>query len=203
MAAADNNVRPWRHDRALTARRARSSGLARLLLSLLELLHVDRKLLVLFAASLMPACIIPVGPEWQDPPGEENRPPHFLLDSDPVAGAEVGTLTTKTFRFSVTDPNANDETLFLRWIENYTQGGSVQHIVSVMNPRVSNNRPPQPTMEEISCLLLQPGVSEHRLKVVVSDREFMVDDPSNPFAVKEGGLIDSIDWTLNLPCPLQ
>ena len=88
MAAADKNVRPRRQVPAVTARGARRSGLARLLLQLLELLQLDRKLLLLFAASLMPACIIPVGPNWQDPAGELSVPPHFV-DSDPFEGAAI------------------------------------------------------------------------------------------------------------------
>ena len=75
MAAADTNVRPGRQAPAANARGARRSRLARLLLQSLELLQLDRKLLLLLASSLMPACIIPIGPDWQDPPGERNRRP--------------------------------------------------------------------------------------------------------------------------------
>ena len=73
MAVADTNVRPRRQAPVVTARGVRGSGLARLLLQLLELLQLDRKLFLLLAASLTPACIIPVGPNWQDPPGERER----------------------------------------------------------------------------------------------------------------------------------
>src|SRR5512138_2536925 len=124
MAAADNNVRPWRQRFAATARRARPSPLARLLLLPLELFQLDRKLLLLFAASLMPACIIPVGPEWQDPSGEKNLSPQ-IVGWAPVIGTDVvptddNGIATAKFTITVTDPNPGDK-LFFKWIANYRE----------------------------------------------------------------------------------
>src|SRR6188768_803163 len=116
MAAADNNVRPWRQVPASTSRRARRSGLARLLLQLLELLQLDRKLLLLLAASLMPACIIPVGPDWQDPPGEKNLPPKIVRTEPPFIGPPV---VDGKFTVFVTAPNG--DALFFKWFANFSQ----------------------------------------------------------------------------------
>src|SRR5262245_24510646 len=117
MAAADNNVRPWRQVPAATSRRARRSALARLLLQLLELLQPDRKLLLLLAASLMPACIIPVGPDWQNPRGEPNQPPQIVMTT-PESGSHFGAEGSAKFTIIVSDANVR-EPLFLKWLEDY------------------------------------------------------------------------------------
>ena len=68
MTVADTNVRPAWRGNATTARRTGGSLLACLLLYFRKhLTKLDRKpLLLLLAASLTPACIIPVGPEDLD-----------------------------------------------------------------------------------------------------------------------------------------
>ena len=78
---------------AQSARAAGRSALARLLLFVLD--HVsklDRKLLLLLVASPMSACIIPVGPEFQDPPGVPDSPP-FLWMASPDEGTTVMSAT--------------------------------------------------------------------------------------------------------------
>src|SRR5262245_11346724 len=111
--APDSNVRTARRPCARSARPAGASPLARLLLSFSRTFQqLDRKLVVLsLAVSLTSACIIPVGPEWQDPAGEPNAPPQ-ILNPDPTWGAEVTGTTSRTFSFTVTDQNGADD-LFL------------------------------------------------------------------------------------------
>ena len=105
MTAADTNVRPAWRGNATTARRTGGSLLACLLLYFRKhLTKLDRKpLLLLLAASLTPACIIPVGPEFQDPPGVANSPP-YAISPDPPAGTVTA---NPTVVFSVTPVDAD------------------------------------------------------------------------------------------------
>src|SRR4051812_231870 len=112
MAAADTNVRPTLRLPAATARGARRSVLARLLLLLLDLfgpLQLYRKLLLFLAVPLMPACIIPVGPEFKDPDDAPNAPP-FVVSISPASGMKVvGSATGKDiFRITASDSDATD-----------------------------------------------------------------------------------------------
>src|SRR5262245_26964244 len=95
MTVADTNVRPAWRPPATSAHGARPFRLARLVLEFL-LQKLDRKaalLSSLLAASLMPACVIPVGPDWQDPIGVPNAPPE-ILDPDPDWGADFSIAAT-------------------------------------------------------------------------------------------------------------
>lgn len=71
--------------------------------------------------SLLPACVLPVGPDFQDPPTVPNYPPYFVavgpntpFFSSTVAISDSGT----TFEVIVADPNAGD-TLSVRWVSDY------------------------------------------------------------------------------------
>ena len=101
MTVADTNVRPAGRSPAASARETRRFGLARLLLKQLGRLlrKLDLTFLLLLAVAPTPACIIPVGPEWQDPLGTPNAPPR-ILDPDPYWGAEVIRLAHEPARSS-------------------------------------------------------------------------------------------------------
>jgi hypothetical protein len=209
MAAADNNVRPWRQVTVATSRRARRSGLARLLLQLLELFQPSRKLLLLLAASLMPACIIPVGPDWQDPHGEENLPPRFVTTT-PVSGQHIAADANNVQKFTITvsDPNVR-EPLFLKWLEEYPPVTAETNQIAAMNFMV----PPSETgqamraqkTETFGCgVFANKTRTEHLITAVVSDRPFVIGGPlSNPLLVEDNGQTDTVTWTLNLPCPIS
>ena len=71
------------------------------------------RVLLLVAVSPMSACIIPAGPEFQDPPGVPDSPP-FLWAASPDEGT---TVVSATAMFSVTPGDYNlDDTLFVKWI---------------------------------------------------------------------------------------
>jgi hypothetical protein len=171
-----------------------------LLLSLLELLHLDRKLLVLFAASLMPACIIPVGPEWQDPPGEANLAPQ-IIDWDPFIGTEYApSMDTAKFSITVTDPN--DDKLFFKWIANYSEPGLRRILNARPDVPPTGNGSPQPAIEEtFDCNDLNRLPSRNSILVVVADRPFI--DAGDPIAVQADGKRAFAAWTLNLSCMFQ
>ena len=65
------------------------------------------------------ACVIPVGPRFEDPPGQENFAPE-IENADPLQGGvvTVPSNTAKKITITVTDPNAFDD-LYIRWIAEY------------------------------------------------------------------------------------
>ena len=195
MAAADKNVRPRRQTPAVTARGARRSGLARLLLPLLELLQLDRKLFLLFAASLMPACIIPVGPNWQDPPGAANAPPTIISEMP-----EVGSRgTTDTFRIVLSDPEGDD--LFAKWFADFPPfipGTSyVSPEVMLMKAGPGMPVPAETTFQCVQILSSQPT---HRIMLAIHDRHFAEDDGIDPLATMDGRSPIKLVWFLDKVC---
>jgi hypothetical protein len=197
MAAADNNVRPWRQAPAATARRARSSSLARLLLHLLELLQLDRKLLLLLAASFMPACIIPIGPDWQDPPGEENVAPQ-VRDATPFFGTELIVSGTEA-KFSIDVTDANGDGIFLRWFAGQADQPFVRRLTpdSPPLPKTVNKNEVRPIQESFDCLDFMYLPARLNILAVVADRDFV----ASPITVEEGGKVTFASWTMNFPCP--
>src|SRR3954467_10422154 len=104
----DSNVRPARRGAGESTRAAGRSLLARLLLFVrAHISQLDRKLLLLLFASPMSACIIPAGPEFQDPPGVPDSPPVLLGESP-----DEGSTTTKDapeFTVTPSDINVGDD----------------------------------------------------------------------------------------------
>src|SRR5437870_8232998 len=102
----DSNVRFASRVAAESSRVAGHSMLARLLLFVLDhISKLDRKLLLLLFASPMSACIIPAGPQFQDPAGVPDSPP-FLLAVSPDEGS---TTTKDTFTVTPSDINVGDD----------------------------------------------------------------------------------------------
>src|SRR4029079_4819728 len=155
----DSNVRVARRFSGANARRARHSALARLLL------RSGVKLLLSFAAaSSMSACIIPVGPEWQDPPGAPNAAPE-ILGPDPTWGAEVTGVAPggKEFQFAVTAPSA--DLLAPRWIVDGLQVASDQSPQQV-SPTQFGVR----FTNVVACqTAVLPGLSRHAVTLIVAD----------------------------------
>jgi hypothetical protein len=201
MAATDNNVRAGRRVPATTALGARRFVLARLLLFVLRLAQLDRKLLLLLAALPMSACIIPFGPEFQDPDGRANSAPE-IISTNPVEGLIV---TTRKFEVTVSDADA-DDTLYFRLIADYPDlpGALTHHIVQ------EAESPPGPAGQphvahfgrEVDCIIhnLDPSLVGHRIMAIVADREFIADSP-NLMAIEKGGRLETVLWFWNVTCP--
>jgi hypothetical protein len=144
---------------------------------------------LLLAASLTPACIIPVGPEWHDPLGVPNAAPEILNpkyeEGDTVSG---NAQMPVTFEFSVAD--VNDDVLILRVIVDGTalpertlgrasEAGRVAFLIQCIN-------------------LFDKTTTRHLIKAAVADRAFT----SDTLGVVDGGKVTIIPWTLNMTCPL-
>jgi hypothetical protein len=197
----DSNVRPARRAATAGAGSARDSALARLLLrTCLKLLL----LLPFAAASSVPACVVPVGPEFQDPPGAPNAAPE-ILNPNIFPGAAIAALgSSQTFSFTVTDPNAGD-TLHLRWVSDsppFDMNASRNLPVGDRNMFPPAGDGPQHTSTEatIHCFDVYTGISTHRIYAVLADRDF-ADQGNDYFAVLGDGKTAIANWTLTLNCP--
>jgi len=154
---------------------------------------LDRRLsLLLFAASLSPACIIPVAPDFQDPLGVPNAAPE-ILNPNPPAGAEVFATPGPPQHFTFNTTDVNDDALFFEFI--------IGTAVTPQQPVPGNQVDlgigcPQLTTDE-------QQFSHHKIAAVVADREFADDNSATTPRVKDSGKAVRIDWTLNLTCALS
>jgi hypothetical protein len=197
MTVADTNVRPAWRSPATNARGARPSGLARLLLEILQKLDRKAALLSLLAASLMPACVIPVGPEWQDPIGIPNSGPE-ILDPQPDWGAErsITGMGQQRFQFDVRDINVG-EPIFVEFF------ADDQRVVRLMFANAGPTPQRQRVDTSIACADVDKMLMRHSIKAAVADQRFTDDDPNNPLAVANDGRVAVITWTLNVTCLLS
>jgi hypothetical protein len=192
MAAPDTNVRARSRPGAASARGAGRFVLARLLLFLRKrIFTLDRKL-VLLAASLTSACIIPVAPDFQDPPGQPNSPPQ-ILGPEPSWGMEVpGTAgMEKEFRFLVADLNADD----VLQVEFFVDG---HRGMTFRRDPVPGNGPREVVVGKVGCQDVLKEFSRHAIMAVVADRDFVGDQI--PPMVEGDGKLAIITWTLILTC---
>lgn len=152
----------------------------------------------------MSACILPLAPEFQDPPASENFAPHITDSSPPLGSLVVKTGTTApVFRVTVTDPNLGDD-LFVRWVADYPRISSNTRLLgSQMVPRSTNGQPlRQDVSVTVDCALdnLAP-IAQHQVLVIVADREFPVPPPENDLTiVAPPGQSVVGSWILDLNC---
>jgi hypothetical protein len=207
--APDSNVRPPRRAAAGTARAPGGSALARLLLCLLKNLlpQLDRKLLLLLlAASTTSACIIPVGPEFQDPGGVPNVAPQ-IVDSNPAQGQQIPAIGTAKFTITVEDLNEGDP-LYYFWVAEFPDYVPfVTHKLSagtpMQQPSANGGARRQPVEETFDCSDFDTRLTTHKIEVVVGDRALAENDLSNPRKIADGGQTAIATWTLTLTCPTQ
>jgi hypothetical protein len=136
---------------------------------------------VLLALIPFGGCVLPVGPEFQDPTEEDNQVPYFLPppggpDGPPFYQQTVTLSGTQTFVAKVGDANT-DQTLQVRWIANYPP------ISSATMPISTPDKSGQRTLEDptwsfklnVNCSMFMQG-ADPNLVVIVSDHGFI--DPS-------------------------
>jgi hypothetical protein len=189
MTAADMNVGPAPPVVLETPRRAPGSRLARLLL------HSAHKVVVLLLPLLLslPACIIPVGPEFHDPLGVPNSAP-YIVSTEPDQG---GTYQTSRFEVHFRDPNVGDD-LYLRWIIDFPpfrQGTTMILPTEPVAHHADGTALDESRSKTFLCASLTP-LPTHQIMVVVADRDF---DPSpgDPRRVVGNGLFAIANWTWN------
>jgi hypothetical protein len=175
MNAADTDVRSAGARGRRGAGGARPSLLARSMLRFFEhLLQLDRKLLLLAVAAPMSACVIPVGPEFQDPPGAPNSPPS-IVSTDPLAGTIV-TIANPHFSITVSDNDVGDD-LTVRWILEYppwSTDHSTVPVTDVIHPAGDGRPVRRPSTFDLGCEGVTRGLTTtHFISAAVSDRGFV------------------------------
>jgi hypothetical protein len=147
-------------------------------------------------------CVVPVGPQFQDPLAAPNYAPRITYTNPPEGSWSSG----RTFQITVTDSNVGD-TLFVRWIAEYPdyQDGTRTLRTDPVPPPTNGNETPTPapamTFECDPDNPAENGLVGHQILVVVADQPFTDSDKRRPDMVKEGGLTDRASWTLNYTCP--
>jgi hypothetical protein len=153
--------------------------------------------------ALVPACVLPIGPQFQDPPATANVAPE-IFNADPPLGSVV---TVPRFLVTVSDPNLGDD-LLVRFIADfppYTSNTKVLKETPV--PHRADGTPlRQDVPVEPNCLLNSLAkIPQHQIMVVVSDRGFA--DPVDPLSkqidltrIPDDGRKIVASWTLDLEC---
>jgi hypothetical protein len=152
----------------------------------------------------MSACVLPIAPEFQDPPASENYAP-IIVDSDPPLGMRVTATAGKLTPFSVTvtDPNVGD-TLHVRWIVDYPPFSTNTRVLQEDFP-VPPSPSPTTVTQNIGCAESTLSVlASHTVMAIIADRGFMQSmlppAPVDLGRVQAEGLKAVAVWTLDLEC---
>jgi hypothetical protein len=162
--------------------------------------------------SVMSACVLPISPEFQDPPAAANFSP-VILSATP----DIGSIVTATspsavpmFQVFVSDPNLGDD-LHVRWIADFPPFTPNTRVMlsDFPIPHRSDGKPIADSSEVVpNCLVNNLAkIPQHQIMAVVADRLF--DDSPTPMGATvdltrvqgtEGRRVIAT-WTLNLDCP--
>src|SRR5262245_1132512 len=200
MTPADTDVRTGKGRTAGSPCGAGGSVLARLRLHLLEpLRNLDQKLVLLLSASLTSACIIPVGPQWQDPAGAPNAGPE-ILDQKPPAADEATATDMDGYKFSITVKDDNGDKLYLKWLVESPIGSHTLRVNTNDVPAPGNGAPTQMQIQEtIGCTEIgMPTQTRFRITAGVADGE--IDEVGRSFVVNDPAKLRTVVWILNLTC---
>jgi hypothetical protein len=147
-------------------------------------------------------CVLPIGPEFQDPPAPQNYAP-IILEAEPELGRRV---TTPTFRVTVQDPNPGDD-LFVRFVADYPL---LTEDTRPLTTRPITHRADGRLLAEdvtvtATCTALASR-SSHQITVIVADRDFLKDAAppgqlSDPLRLPAAAQRVLGSWTLDLECP--
>jgi hypothetical protein len=148
------------------------------------------------------ACVVPVGPQFEDPPG--NASP-FLASSTPAAGS-VLSASAPTIEVTLGDPNL-DDILEGRWLIDYPPCGSISRLALEFRRPATGTLTREPVRFVPSCSehLIASGLESHRVTLSVADRAFIPQAQAAPDlcldSVQAEGLLVRATWILNLVCP--
>lgn len=162
-------------------------------------IHLPALLAVLLG---LPACVVPVGPQWTDPP--DNVPPTIRSAVPPVGtmlGLDADGGGSLDVEVVLADQNTRDK-LYTRFIIDYPPFvDGVSHIAlpTILPPRNQIER--TALRFEPNCIdgLMARGFSSHRLMLAVSDRPFASDAQAPPDQVSSGFLVEGV-WPFELDC---
>jgi hypothetical protein len=141
-------------------------------------------------------CILPVGPEFQDPAPVPNQPPYFVSGAGavpfPQSSQAVGAIPF-TFTVVAGDSNLSD-TLTAKWVSNYPPYNANSRLLSTQETNgVDRATQPDVTFSwSVTCSDFPPA-AENSLAVIVSDRGFLdaipasAIDPQHPYNFDSSG----------------
>jgi hypothetical protein len=149
------------------------------------------------------ACIIPLGPDFQDPVATPNAAPYFE-SAHPDFGSVV-TPPGLQFTVTVTDPNVGDD-LHIRWVADYPGANYRTLTPESFVAHSTNGTPLRTTVSAtVDCLLDNLAMTsdgEHRVEVIVADRPFVESSGTQLDLVMDPGLVVRASWVLEqLSCP--
>jgi hypothetical protein len=147
------------------------------------------------------ACVVPVGPEWSDPP--TNDPPTLRSAVPPVGQILVEPGLTVTVVLA--DQNTQDK-LYLRWLIDYPpfqpDVSRLAHELT-LPPEGKIARPAASFAPNCTDDHIAAGTTSHRLMLAVSDRPFVGDSQGEGALdqVPAGGYLIQAVWPFTLSCP--
>jgi hypothetical protein len=164
---------------------------------------------VLGLVSVMSACVLPITPEFQDPPASANYAP-VIVSAMPDIGSIVTATNPSavpTFTVFVTDPNLGDE-LHVRWIADFPPETANTRFLEKDFPITpsSGMAPSGNSSVTPGCTGDLANIPQHQIMAVVADRLF--DDTLPPMGTpidltklaKPEGKKVIATWILNLDC---
>jgi hypothetical protein len=146
-------------------------------------------------------CVLPVGPEFQDPSATQNFDPR-ILDSDPALGARV---TGGEFHVTVQDPNPGDN-LYVRFVADYPPlSGNTRFVGDKQVPHNPDGQLLSKDVEVVVTCAMLAKLPTHQVTVIVADREFLLDatsaiQPAEPTRLPADAQRTIGSWTLDMEC---
>jgi hypothetical protein len=119
-------------------------------------------------SALAAGCVLPVAPEFQNPPTAPNYPPYFI-DSNPPFLTTVA--AGQILKVQVSDPNPGD-TLSVRWASDYPKYSQTKSAVlqDTKNVTISAAELGLPFTTDCKNFAPFAAGAEHKLVIIVSDR---------------------------------
>jgi hypothetical protein len=202
--APDSNVRTAPpgagRDRAQTAVRR----MARSLLSFRLF-----QLVLLATVSSMSACIIPVAPNFQDPPPPPESGPR-VSNYNPLLNQVVTVPDPlhqgQTFSVSVIDPDVK-ATIYSRWVVDYPPYGNNTRYSNLgqIPPPIDGKPISHSVAVTVTCGLLNvtvaPAYGIHQLELVIADGPFSDDPQSLDSTIDSTNAISQVPWSFVISCP--
>ena len=157
----------------------------------------------------MSACIIPIAPEFQDPPSDPEGGPHLYNPQPQNFNSVVSVINAnpQSFRASVMDADTGTVTIYYRWIFDYPPDvPGVTHIAvdGMLAPMMGPINVQIPS-QLVDCQHVGAVMSEHRLELVVANQQFSSSTDLNPTndldSIDDPTGIDRGSWTIQIACP--
>jgi hypothetical protein len=167
--------------------------------------------LPLLAVAWLSGCVVPISPDFTDPPVAQNFPPQLLADTA-TPPFLVETAITK-FSVTVTDPNGGDD-LYVRWYVDYPPVSPsftralFAPITTILHRADGAQQFTQIDMM-VDCTrdVLSSAIPRHQIAVLVGDRDFAPEAGDltllkpDPTMLKDGSHAVLAGWFLDKQCP--